>query len=102
MERTALKERRNLLPCLCEAVQEVMVFRLYGRIRLFILTIKIIKDRNRQLGDVVESPLLEVRQVSARNDVRIVCSVFKPCSSFDDLNILLSLGILLGSEVLTI
>lgn len=64
-----------------------MVFRLYVMIRLFILIIQIIEDRNRQLGDVVESPLLEVRQASARNGVRIVHSVFGQCSSFDDLNI---------------
>lgn len=36
------------------------------RIRLFVLIMKIIKDRNRHLREVVKSPLLEVRQASGR------------------------------------
>lgn len=63
-----------------------MVFRFCVRI---ILIIEIVKDRNRQLGDAVESPLLEARQASVRNDVRIVLSVLGQCSGFDDLNVLL-------------
>lgn len=65
-----------------------MAFRSYVRIGLFILITKLIKDGNRQLGDKVESPLLEVRQTSVGNEVRVVHSDFEQCSSFDDLILL--------------
>lgn len=76
IERAAVKGRMN---------QEGMVLRSYVRIRLFILITKLIKDGNRQLGDKVESPLLEVRKTSVGNEVRVVRSDFEQCSSFDNL-----------------
>lgn len=53
----------------------------------------IIEVRKRKLGNIVKSSSLVrqgVRQGYVRNDVRIVHSISGQCSSFDDVNILLS------------